>query len=171
MSSYTRNSKHKDNKHKTNESDSTYANIVLDRKVESLIQDLKNSQRCYAEAASLVNSSQLRNFFEKIELERTMFMEKVAISVERLDLVSGRSGHSADVVWFASVEITNVSKEEFDMGILLRCLQCEQAIHQAYKSVFDVREDRKLYPFLLSQQVSLEKSRQHLLKLKKQLEA
>lgn len=171
MSSYKRGSKQKNSKDKPEGRESTYENIVLDKKVESLIQDLKNCQRCYAEAANLVNSSQLRNTFEKIQLERTIFMEEIAKSLQRLDLVSGLIGHSADVVWFASVEVTNISRNDFDLEILARCLRCEEAIAQAYESVLDFRKDRTIYPFLVRHKLDLEKSEQKLQDLRVQFEA
>lgn len=143
--------------------DSTISiNPALFKEVESLIQALKNNQRCYAEAASLVNSSELRNFFEKIELERTIFMEKVGRFIERLDLVSGKSGHDTDVIWFSSIEVHNVSKSEFDSGILVRCLQCEEVLHQAYDGVIDLRGDEKIFRFLDEQKVSLENTKKRL---------
>jgi len=137
-------------------------NPALFKELESLIQGLKNNQRCYADAASLVNSSELRNFFEKIELERTVFMEKTAKSIDRLELISGKRSHGADVVWFSSVEVSNVSKEEFDFGILLRCIQCEKVIHQAYSNAIEVRGDNKIFVFLDNQQASLHRASQRL---------
>lgn len=130
--------------------------------VESLIQSLKNNQRCYAEAASLVNSSELRNFFEKIELERTIFMEKIAKAIGRLDLITGVSGHGADVVWFASIEVNGKSMTEFDRAILSRCTSCEEGIHQAYISTLGTKPMKLQFGFLDSQYVRLQTVRTEL---------
>ncbi len=154
MSAYDKYTKHK-TKMGGDSSSANSINPALFKELESLIQGLTNNQRCYADAASLVNSSELRNFFEKIELERTVFMEKLAKSLDRLELVSGKRSHGADVVWFSSVEVSNVSKEEFDYGILLRCMQCEEVIHQAYSNAIEVRKDDKIFVFLDNQQASL----------------
>ena len=164
MSAYKKGSKYK-TKIGGDPSSFSSVNPALFKEIESLIQGLKNSQRCYADAASLVNSSELRNFFEKIELERTVFMEKMAKSINRLELISGKRSHGADVVWFSSVEVNNVSKEEFDLGVLLRCMQCEEVIHQAYSSVITLREDDKIFVFLDNQFASLNRTSQHLNKL------
>lgn len=141
---------------------STSINPAMFKEIESLIQALKNNQRCYAEAASLINSSELRNYFEKIELERTIFMEKIGRFIERLDLISGKSGHDTDVIWFSSIEVHNVSKSEFDSGILVRCLQCEEVLHQAYDGAIDLRGDEQIFRFLDEQKVSLENTKKRL---------
>ena len=167
MSAYKKGSKHK-TKMGGDSSSLSSINPALFKELESLIQGLKNSQRCYADAASLVNSSELRNFFEKVELERTVFMEKMAISIDRLELISGKRSHGADVVWFSSVEVNNVSKEEFDLGVLSRCMQCEEVIHQAYNSAIRLREDDKIFTFLDNQFASLQRASQQLNRLSNQ---
>lgn len=153
MSSYE-----KDNKTKFRPANLRVGEIGLYHEVESLIQNLKNNQRCYAEAASLVNSSELRNFFEKIELERTVFMEKIAKAIGRLDLITGVSGHGADVVWFASIEVNGKSMAEFDRDILSRCIRCEESIHQAYLSAMIAKTDDQQFGFLNSQHARLQKA-------------
>ncbi len=151
--------------------DSTAINPTLFTELKSLIQDLKNNQRCFAEAASLVNSSQLRNLFEKIELERTIFMGVIAKAIERTDLILGKHGYGADVVWFSSVEVNNVSKEEFDLGVLSRCMQCEETTYQSYKRVMNLRAQEKIFVFLDKQKFSLDKTAQQLKGLHLNLEA
>lgn len=143
-------------------SDTAAINPALFKELESLIQTLKNSQRCFAEAASLVNSSQLRNVFEKIELERTIFMQVVANSINRTDLISGEHSYRADIAWFSSIMINNVSKREFDLEVLSLCIQCEKLLYQEYKALIRLRAKQQIFVFLDKQQLKLEKTSEQL---------
>ena len=162
MSTYKKGKEQKPKIESLNTLDPGTLNPGLFKEVEVLIQALKNNQRCYAEAASLVNSSQLRNFFEKIELERTIFMEKIARFIERIDLISGKSGHDADVIWFASVEVSNVSKNDFDLSIVQRCLQCEDVLQQNYDTIVELRGNERIFRFLDEQRIRLESTEEQL---------
>lgn len=142
--------------------DTSAINPALFKELESLIQDLKNNQRCFAEAASLVNSSQLRNLFEKIELERTIFMQTIATAIHRTDLVLGERSYGADIAWFSSIMIHNISKNAFDFEVLSRCMQCEKTLYQAYKQLMDLRAKERVFVFLDKQKFSLDRTNQQL---------
>ena len=150
--------------------DSTAINPTLFKELESLIQDLKNNQRCFAEAAALVNSSQLRNLFEKIELERTIFMGVIAKAIERTDLISGGRSYNVNVAWFSSIIVNEVSKDQFDFEVLERCIQCEETTYQFYELIMDLRAKEKIFIFLDKQKSSLDRTAQQLKSLHLNLE-
>lgn len=142
--------------------DLTAISPALFKELESLIQDLKNNQRCFAEAATLINSSQLRNLFVKIELERTIFMQVIAQAINRTDLILGEHGYSADIAWFSSIIVGDVSKNEFDFEVLSRCMQCETTLYQNYKRVMELRAKERIFVFLDKQKFSLDKTDEQL---------
>jgi len=136
--------------------------VIFVQQILLFIKALKNSQHCYAQAATLVNASELRNFFEKIELQRAMLVHQGVKAIGPI-----KANYDIDAVWFTSMDINNMSKQEFDLDIIIRCLMSEETLQKNYETILNDTN----FSILGSQLKSFNKVRRKLLDFQYQYKA